>query len=93
MPEEEMAPPPILYSYVDAGPAAPSPTVRWAIRVQTGQDDPAPTVLAYAVSELVAKNLVMALRRSQRISREQAMESGEWYEAWLDAARKGADGG
>ena len=93
MPEDEMAPPPVLYSYADAGPAAPSPAARWAVRVQTGEDDPEPTVLAYAVSELVAKNLVLALRRSQRISRDQARESGDWYEAWLAAALEGEGGG
>ncbi len=83
----------VLYSYADAGPAAPSPAARWAVRVQSGEDDPEPTVLAYAVSELVAKNLVLALRRSQRISRDQARKSGDWYEAWLAAAPEGEGGG
>ncbi len=40
MPEDEMAPAAVLYSYADAGPAAPSPAARWAVRVQSGEDDP-----------------------------------------------------
>ena len=82
--DEGAKPPPAVYSYVDAGDAAPSPGARWAVRVQTGADDPEPRVLAYAVSELVAKNLVLALKRSRRISLDHAREAGRWYEdEWL----------
>lgn len=93
MADEETSLPPILYGYVDAGASAPSPAARWAVRVQTGEDDPAPRVLAYAVSEPIAKNLVLALRRSQRISIRQARESGRGYDAWLAAGAPGAPTG
>jgi hypothetical protein len=72
--------PAAVYTYVDLGEAAPSPSARWAVRVQTGEADPEPRILAYAVSELVAKNLVLALKRSRRISLEHAREAGRWYE-------------
>ena len=67
--------PPTLYSYADAGRYAPSPAARWAVRVQSGDDDPQPRVLAYAVSELCAKRLVLALKRSDRIDTRHA---GRW---------------
>lgn len=91
--DEAASPPPTVYSYVDAGDEAPSPGARWAVRVQTGANDPEPRVLAYAVSELVAKNLVLALRRSQRISLQHARDAGRWYEEeWLGSQTPGERG-
>ena len=60
-PTEGSERPSTMYSYVDLGDAAPTSTALWAVRVQTGKDDPQPRVLAYAVSELSAKRLVLAL--------------------------------
>jgi ABC-type nitrate/sulfonate/bicarbonate transport system substrate-binding protein len=74
---------PILYSYVDIGDGSPNPDARWAIRVQTGEDDPEPTVLAYARSETIAKRLVLALKRSYGITQEHARESARFYAGWL----------
>lgn len=85
--EEGAKPPPTIYTYVDAGDEAPSPGAHWAVRVQTGPDDPEPRVLAYAVSELVAKNLVLALKRSRRISLQHARDAGRWYEEEWVAGR------
>ena len=74
---------PILYSYVDIGDGSPNPDARWAIRVQTGEDDPEPTVVAYARSETIAKRLVLALKRSYGITQEHARESARFYAGWL----------
>lgn len=42
-----------LYRYHDAGGDAP-PDARWAITVQSGDDDPAPRILAYARAGRIA---------------------------------------
>jgi hypothetical protein len=89
--QEGRGSPPIIYSYVDAGADAPAPAARWAVRVQAGEADPQPTILAYAVSELSAKRLVMALRRSHRITLRQAQEAGRAYDEWR-AAGEPSDG-
>jgi hypothetical protein len=75
--------PPILYRYVDTGDGSASPDARWAVRVQTGEDDPEPTVLAYARSETIAKRLVLALKRSYGITQEHARESARFHAGWL----------
>jgi ABC-type nitrate/sulfonate/bicarbonate transport system substrate-binding protein len=74
---------PILYSYVDIGDGSPNPDARWAVRVQSGEDDPEPTVVAYARSETIAKRLVLALKRSYGITQEHARESARFYAGWL----------
>ncbi len=74
---------PILYSYVDIGEGSPNPDARWAIRVQSGEDDPEPTVVAYARSETIAKRLVLALKRSYGITQEHARDSARFYAGWL----------
>ena len=75
--------PPILYSYGDIGDGSASPDVRWAVRVQSGEDDPEPTVLAYARSETIAKRLVLARKRSYGITQEHARDSARFYAGWL----------
>ena len=92
-PGEGVEHPAAVYSYVDLGELAPAPAARWAVRVQTGEDDPAPRVLAYAVSERIAKDLVLALRRSRRISLQHARDAGHWYEEeWLAGQAPGERG-
>jgi ABC-type nitrate/sulfonate/bicarbonate transport system substrate-binding protein len=75
--------PPILFTYADTGEAGASPDARWAVRVQTGDDDPTPTVIAYARSEAIAKRLVLALERSYRTTQGHAAESARAYADWL----------
>jgi hypothetical protein len=85
--------PPILYSYVDTGDGSASPDAQWAVRVQTGEDDPEPTVLAYARSEIIAKRLVLALKRSYGITQDHARESARWYAGWLTRQGEHGEGG
>jgi hypothetical protein len=83
---------PILYSYADIGDASPNPDARWAVRVQTGEDDPEPTVIAYARSEIIAKRLVLALARSYGITQEHARESARLYAGWLAGQAEQSEG-
>jgi hypothetical protein len=83
---------PILYSYVDTGDGSPNPDARWAVRVQTGEDDPEPTVLAYARSEIIAKRLVLALKRSYGITQEHARDSARFYAGWLAGQGEQSEG-
>jgi ABC-type nitrate/sulfonate/bicarbonate transport system substrate-binding protein len=84
--------PPILYSYVDIGDGSASPDARWAVRVQSGEDDPEPTVLAYARCEIIAKRLVLALKRSYGITQEHARESARFYAGWLGGQGEPGEG-
>jgi hypothetical protein len=84
--------PPILYGYVDTGDGSASPDARWAIRVQSGGGDPEPTVLAYARSEIIAKRLVLALKRSYGITQEHARESARFYAGWLAGQGEQSEG-
>jgi hypothetical protein len=63
------ATPRLLYrvTHVDEAPAPEAP---WVITVQSGADDPAPRVLAYASAEHIAQRICLALRQSDRIARE-----------------------
>lgn len=56
----------ISYGFHEA-PGAP-PSARWAVTVRSGEGDPAPRVLAYAVAEHIAKQICLALRQSHELA-------------------------
>lgn len=56
----------VLYAFHETRGASPS--ARWAVTVQSGDNDPAPRVLAYACAEHIAKQICLALRQSHDIA-------------------------
>jgi hypothetical protein len=83
--------PPTLYRHHDAGAAAPSDDARWAITVQSGEDDPHPRVLAYARAEHVAGNICLALRVLDRTTLEGIPPAAAAYVAEKQSARVDPD--
>jgi len=87
---------PILYRHHDASAAAPSADARWAVTVQSGEDDPHPRILAYARAaqtvpahelEHVAQSICLALRVLDRTTLEGIPTAAAAYVAEKQAAR------
>jgi hypothetical protein len=83
--------PPTLYRHHDAGAAAPSDDARWAITVQSGEDDPHPRILAYARAEHIAKRMCMAMRLLLQSSLEAMPAIAAAYVAEKQATRVDPD--
>jgi hypothetical protein len=83
-----MSPPttPLLYR-VRHVEEAPAPEAPWAITVQSGANDPAPRVLAYARAEHIAQRICLALRQSDRIAREDNATTATAYSGEATDAR------
>jgi hypothetical protein len=78
---------PLLYR-VRLLEAPPAPDAPWAVTVQSGEDDPAPRLLAYARAEHIAKRLCVALRQSDRLVREDNARAAAAYAEEISAERR-----
>ena len=77
---------PLLYR-VRRLEAPPAPDAPWAVTVQSGEDDPEPRVLAYALAEHIAKRLCVALRQSDRLARDDNARAAAAYAEEISAER------
>lgn len=85
-----MTTPSLLYRARHVG--APSPAdARWAVTVQTGEDDPEPRVLAYARAEHIAQRICLALRQSDRLARDHNSRAAAAYAEEITGVRSSSD--